>query len=123
MARADAEGYLWILDRTKDMINRGGNKVFSAEVEELLRAHPAIADAAVVGVPDPVAGEAVVAFVVPAEGATIAPGDVRAWVRDGMAEHAAPRHVHLVDELPRNAVGKTDKLTLGTGRRSGARAV
>ena len=110
VARIDADGYVTVLDRTKDMINRGGTKVFSAEVEELLRRHPAITDAAVVGVPDALAGEAVAAYVVACAPVTAA--DVRAWVREGMAEHAAPRLVELVDELPRNAVGKTDKQAL-----------
>jgi len=110
LARLDEHGRVWVLDRTKDMINRGGTKVFSAELEELLRRHPRIEDAAVVGVPDPLAGEAVAAYVV-ASGPLTAQ-EVRAWVREGMAEHAAPRSVELVDDLPRNAVGKTDKQAL-----------
>ena len=110
VARLDADGRVTVLDRTKDMINRGGTKVFSAEVEELLRRHPAIEDAAVVGVPDALAGEAVAAYVVASGPVTAA--DVRAWVREGMADHAAPKLVELVDELPRNAVGKTDKQAL-----------
>ena len=110
VARIDEDGSVTVLDRTKDMINRGGTKVFSAEVEALLRRHPAIDDAAVVGVPDALAGEAVAAYVVASGPVTAA--DVRAWVREGMADHAAPRVVELVDELPRNAVGKTDKQAL-----------
>jgi non-ribosomal peptide synthetase component E (peptide arylation enzyme) len=99
-----------VLDRSKDMINRGGTKVFSAEVEELLRRHPSVDDAAVVGMPDPLAGEAIAAFVVPSGPLTAA--EVRAWVREGMADYAAPKVVELVEELPRNAVGKTDKQVL-----------
>jgi acyl-CoA synthetase (AMP-forming)/AMP-acid ligase II len=110
VARMDADGYVTVLDRTKDMINRGGTKIFSAEVEELLRQHPAIEDAAVVGVPDALAGEAVAAFVVAAGAVT--PAEVRAWVREGMADYAAPKVVELLDALPRNAVGKTDKSAL-----------
>jgi len=110
IARLDADGRVTVLDRSKDMINRGGTKIFSAEVEELLRRHPAVEDAAVVGVPDALAGETVVAFVVARAPLTAA--QVRAWVRDGMADHAAPKVVELVDELPRNAVGKTDKQAL-----------
>jgi acyl-CoA synthetase (AMP-forming)/AMP-acid ligase II len=106
VARID-DGYVTILDRTKDMINRGGTKVFSAEVEELLRAHPWIEDAAVVGVPDALAGEAVAAYLVVSGAVTDA--EVRAWVRERLADHAAPRLVHRVPELPRNAVGKVDK--------------
>jgi acyl-CoA synthetase (AMP-forming)/AMP-acid ligase II len=110
IARIDADGFVRILDRSKDMINRGGTKVFSAEVEELLRRHPAIEDAAVVGLPDPLAGEAIAAFVV-ASG-EISAAEVRLWVREGMADYAAPKLVELVDALPRNAVGKTDKPAL-----------
>ncbi len=114
IARVDAAGHVYVLDRNKDMINRGGTKIFSAEVEELLRRHPAIEDAAVVGVPDALAGEAVAAFVVAARDQ---PGDltaaqVRAWVREGMADYAAPKVVEIVAALPRNAVGKTDKVAL-----------
>jgi len=110
IARLSADGYVTILDRSKDMINRGGTKIFSAEVEELLRRHPSVEDAAVVGVPDTLAGEAVAAFVV-ASG-PLSAADVRGWVREQMADYAAPKLVELVESLPRNAVGKTDKQTL-----------
>ncbi|MCY7365032.1 MAG: metalloregulator ArsR/SmtB family transcription factor [Frankiaceae bacterium] len=110
VARLDADGRVTVLDRTKDMINRAGRKIFSAEVEELLRRHPAVADAAVVGMHDALAGEAVAAFVVATAPVTAA--EVRAWVREGMADYAAPKVVELVDALPRNAVGKTDKAEL-----------
>ncbi|MBW3626929.1 MAG: AMP-binding protein [Actinobacteria bacterium] len=115
VARIDADGYVSILDRHKDMINRGGHKVFSAEVERVLRDHPHVDDVAVVGVPDPVAGEAVAAFVVPTTaGGTAGPGagELRRWVRDRLADYAAPRWVHLVDGLPRNATGKVVKTDL-----------
>jgi len=119
IARICAHGYVTVLDRSKDMINRGGTKVFSAEVEELLRRHPAVEDAAVVGVPDPLGGEAVAAYVVSCAPLTAA--EVRNWVREGMADYAAPKVVELVDALPRNAVGKTDKQELRArlGRPSG----
>lgn len=110
IARIDDGGYVTILDRSKDMINRGGTKIFSAEVEELLRRHPAVEDAAVVGMADALAGEAVAAFVVAR--APVTPAEVRAWVREGMADYAAPKVVELLDALPRNAVGKTDKPAL-----------
>ncbi len=106
----DAEGFVWVLDRTKDMINHGGTKIFSAELEELLRRHPAVEDAAVVGVPDRVAGEAVAAFLVLR--APLTPAEVRAWVRAGMADYAAPKVVEVLDALPRGATGKTDKQSL-----------
>ncbi len=110
VARIDVDGAVTVLDRSKDMINRGGTKVFSAEVEELLRRHPAVDDVAVVGMPDAVAGEAVAAFVV-ASG-PLTPAEVRAWVREGMADYAAPKVVELVDDLPRGGTGKTDKQAL-----------
>jgi acyl-CoA synthetase (AMP-forming)/AMP-acid ligase II/DNA-binding transcriptional ArsR family regulator len=110
VARIDDDGRVTVLDRTKDMINRGGTKIFSAEVEELLRAHPEVEDAAVVGVPDVLAGEAVAAFVVARSAVPAA--ELRAWVRERMADYAAPKVVELVDALPRNAVGKTDKQEL-----------
>jgi acyl-CoA synthetase (AMP-forming)/AMP-acid ligase II/DNA-binding transcriptional ArsR family regulator len=110
IARQDDDGRLAILDRTKDMINRGGTKIFSAEVEELLRTHPAVDDAAVVGIPDVLAGEAVAAFVVAR--VPVAAAELRAWVRERMADYAAPKVVEVVDALPRNAVGKTDKPAL-----------
>ena len=110
IARMSPDGFVTILDRSKDMINRGGTKIFSAEVEELLRRHPSIEDAAVVGVPDALAGEAVAAYVVVSAPVTTA--EVRAWVREGMADYAAPKVVEVLDALPRNAVGKTDKQAL-----------
>jgi acyl-CoA synthetase (AMP-forming)/AMP-acid ligase II len=109
IARIDDEGYVYILDRAKDMIDRGGHKVFSAEVERVLRDHPCVEDAAVVGVPDAVAGEAVAAFVTVGSDAPLEPGEVRHWVRDRLADYAAPRWVHVVAELPRNATGKVVK--------------
>ncbi len=112
IARIDPEGYVYILDRKKDMINRGGNKIFSAELEQLLVAHPDIDDAAVVGVPDALAFESVVAFLVARRGATLSGLEVRRWVGSHLADYATPRKVHVVDELPRNATGKVDKAVL-----------
>ena len=112
IARIDAEGYVYILDRKKDMINRAGNKIFSAELEQVLVAHPAIDDAAVVGIPDRVAFEAVAAFIVASPGSTPTTAEVRDWVRSRLADYASPRVVHLVDEIPRNATGKIDREAL-----------
>lgn len=112
IGRVDAAGYLWILDRIKDMINRGGQKVYSVDVEEVLRAHPAITDAAVVAAPDPRLGETVAAFLVLAPGARLDPAAVRRHVRETLAGWAAPSVVEFVDELPRNPTGKTDKPAL-----------
>lgn len=109
VARIDADGYVFILDRTKDMIDRGGHKVFSAEVERVLRDHRAVTDAAVVGVPDVVSGEVVAAFVTLAGAASPEATELRCWVRDRLADYAAPRWVHVVEDLPRNATGKVLK--------------
>jgi long-chain acyl-CoA synthetase len=112
IGRIDADGYVWILDRKKDMITRGGHKIFSVEVEQLLLAHPGIADAAVVGIPDPLAFEAVACFVVPADGYALTVRDVRRWVGDHMADYAVPRRVRITDEIPRNKTGKILKAQL-----------
>jgi acyl-CoA synthetase (AMP-forming)/AMP-acid ligase II len=111
-ARVDDEGYVFILDRKKDMITRGGFKVYSVELEYLLVSHPDIAEAAVFGIPDRVAFEAVAAQVVPADGATIGVADIQQWVASRMADYAVPRHVRVVDALPRNRTGKIDKRAL-----------
>jgi long-chain acyl-CoA synthetase len=98
-----------IKDRLKDMINRGGEKVYCVEVEETLCAHPGVLEAAVVGVPDAVYGEAVKACVVPRPGAALDPDDVREWVRARLAKFKAPEHVEVLEALPRNPNGKVMK--------------
>jgi acyl-CoA synthetase (AMP-forming)/AMP-acid ligase II len=112
LARLDEEGYVFILDRKKDMITRGGFKVYSVEVEYLLVSHPDIAEAAVFGVPDPLAYEAVAAYVVPAAERTVDVPTVQAWVNNRMADYAVPRFVRVVDTIPRNRTGKVDKVAL-----------
>ncbi|MCA1691763.1 MAG: AMP-binding protein [Actinobacteria bacterium] len=112
LARVDDEGYVYILDRKKDMITRGGFKIYSVEVEYLLVSHPDIAEAAVFGVPDPLAFEAVAAYVVPAAERTVDPIDVQVWVNTRMADYAVPRYVRVVDTIPRNRTGKVDKVAL-----------
>lgn len=121
VARIDAEGYVWLLDRVKDMVNRGGTKVFSAEVERVLRTHPGVADAAVVAVPDPVAGEAVYAFVVPRAEPAPATSALRALVTREIGDFAAPRFLTVLPELPRNPVGKVDKPALRERARAAVR--
>lgn len=122
VARIDDEGFVTVLDRVKDMVNRGGHKVFSAELERVLRELDGVQDAAVVGVPDRLGEELVAAYLVvdrPLEAAA-----VRRHVAGALADYAVPRFVHLVDELPRGATGKTDKSALRTDaveRASGAR--
>ncbi|MFW2335922.1 AMP-binding protein [Ilumatobacter sp.] len=100
------DGLLFVEGRDDDMIVSGGENVFPAEVEELLRAHPSIADAAVIGVDDDEFGQALAAFVVTEPGANLTVKQVRTHVKDHLARHKVPRTVTFIDELPRNATGK-----------------
>ncbi len=102
----DTDGYLYIHDRVKDMIVSGGENIYPAEVENALFAHPAVADAAVIGVPDDTWGEAVKAFVVTADGQRADADELVAFVRQRIAGYKRPRSVEFVGELPRNASGK-----------------
>jgi long-chain acyl-CoA synthetase len=108
----DANGWFYVVDRIKDMINASGYKVWPREVEETLLGHPAIAEAAVVGVPDPYRGETVKAFVRLRAGASATPEDIGAWARDHMAAYKYPRQVEIVAELPKTASGKVLRRTL-----------
>jgi long-chain acyl-CoA synthetase len=113
----DEEGFLFITDRKKDMIIRGGENIYSVEIEQRLVDHPEIADAAIIGVPHPELGEEVKAVVQLVEGSTLTEQDVRQWVADGLAAFKVPTYVDLWhDKLPRNASGKLLKNVLrGTG--------
>ncbi len=102
--RLDADGRLYVEDRIKDLIVTGGENVVPAAVEAVLSAHPAVADAGVVGEPDPDWGEAVAAFVVLRAAAT--GEELREWCRGRLAPHEVPKRVTVVAELPRNAAGK-----------------
>jgi acyl-CoA synthetase (AMP-forming)/AMP-acid ligase II len=112
LARIDADGYVTVMDRLKDMINRGGEKIYCVEVEDVLCAHPSILEAAVVGVADATYGEAVKACVVPRAGATVDREDVRRWVAARLAKFKVPREVAVLDALPRNPNGKVIKSAL-----------
>jgi len=113
-ARVDDEGYVFILDRKKDMITRGGFKIYSVELEYLLVSHPTVEQAAVFGIPDRLAHEAIAAYLVPARGAEIDVADIQRWVGSRMADYAVPRFVRVVEEIPRNRTGKIDKVGLRT---------
>ncbi|MCM8729807.1 long-chain-fatty-acid--CoA ligase [Hephaestia sp. GCM10023244] len=108
----DADGYLFITDRIKDMIVTGGENVYPAEVEAALALHPQVREVAVIGVPDPKWGEAVKAIVVPIGGATPDPADLIAWVRARIAGYKLPKSIDFIDALPRNATGKVTKNSL-----------
>ena len=109
IGRVDADGYLSIVDRKKDLIVTGGENVASREVEEALATHPGIREVAVVGVPDPTWGESVAAIVVPRPGVDLTPADVLAYGRRAIGGFKKPKHVLVVDDLPRNGSGKVVK--------------
>lgn len=106
------DGYLTITDRKKDMFIVGGFNAYPAEIERLLLAHPDVAQAAVVGVPDERMGEVGFAFVLPTHGTTPDPAEVVAWSKQHMANFKAPKYVQVVDALPLNASGKVLKFEL-----------
>lgn len=108
----DGEGYLFIVDRKKDMILTSGYNVYPREVEEVLYGHPAVLEAAVVGVPDPVKGESVKAYLVLRPGGAISPEEITALCRQKLAPYKVPRQVEIVDQLPRTAAGKVQRYRL-----------
>jgi long-chain acyl-CoA synthetase len=109
----DEEGFLFITDRKKDMIIRGGENIYSVEIEQRLVNHPDIADAAIYGVPHPELGEEVKATVQLEEGSSLTEAEVRQWVADGLAAFKVPAYIDLTfDKLPRNASGKLLKNVL-----------
>jgi fatty-acyl-CoA synthase len=112
VARADEAGFLTIVDRKKDMIVSGGFNVYPSEVEAVLTSHPAVAQAAVIGVPDPKWGEAVTAIVVKRPGAVVEAPELRALVKDRKGSVYTPKQVEFVDALPVTGLGKIDKKAL-----------
>jgi long-chain acyl-CoA synthetase len=113
LARIDDDGFVQIVDRRKDMICRGGENVYCVEVENVLAQHPGIYEAAVLGVPDEMMGEKVGAVVVPLPGTEPDPHEIRAFVKDRIADYNAPQYVCVRHEpLPRNPAGKVLKPVL-----------
>jgi acyl-CoA synthetase (AMP-forming)/AMP-acid ligase II len=102
----DAEGYVYVHDRVKDMIVSGAENVYPAEVENALFGHPAVADVAVIGVPDSRWGEAVKAIVVPRPGQNVTEEEIIAYARERIAGFKLPKSIDFADALPRNAAGK-----------------
>ncbi len=112
LMRLDGDGFLYFVDRSKDMIKPGGENVYSIEVETVLLRHPAVVDCAVLGVPDPRWGEAVKAIIVLAPGATATPEDLDAHCLADLAPYKRPRWYEFAEEIPRSAVGKIVKKDL-----------
>ncbi|MFN8204087.1 MAG: long-chain fatty acid--CoA ligase [Solirubrobacteraceae bacterium] len=106
MARVDEDGYFFIVDRKKDMIIRGGYNVYPREVEEVLYEHPAVREAAVVGVPHDEWGEEIGAAVALKEGACVSADELREYVKENVAAYKYPRKIWFVDELPKGPTGK-----------------
>jgi long-chain acyl-CoA synthetase len=109
VGRVDEDGYFYIVDRTKDMIIRGGYNVYPREIEEVLYEHPAVAEAAVIGIPHDSLGEEVGAAVALKEGERVEPEELRDYVKARVAAYKYPRHVWLVDALPKGPTGKIQK--------------
>ena len=114
IGKVDEDGYVYIVDRVKDMINVAGFKVYPREVEEVLFTHPGVREVAVVGMPDALYGEQVRAFVVPHADARVDPEELIAYCRSRIAEFKVPRAVELVEGLPKSPTGKVLKRELRT---------
>ena len=112
MARMEPDGHLYIMDRKKDMVLSGGYNIYSKEVELVLQSHPAVLDAAVIGVPDPIYGEAVAAFIELRPGANASGEEIVAHCRDRIAGYKKPKYVRFLAPLPRNSTGKVQKFEL-----------
>jgi long-chain acyl-CoA synthetase len=111
----DEDGYFFIVDRSKDLIIRGGYNVYPREIEEVLYAHPAITEAAVIGKPHETLGEEVVAVVVPLAGGSLTPDDVIGYCKERLALYKYPREVRFLDALPKGPTGKILKTELRAG--------
>ena len=112
VARQDEDGFYYIVDRTKDMVIRGGLNVYPREVEEVMIKHEAVSLVAVIGIPDDQFGEEIKAYVVLNDGATAAPEELIAWTKERIAAYKYPRVVEIIDALPLSATGKILKKEL-----------
>lgn len=108
-ARQDEHGYFHFVDRAKDMIKRAGENVAASEVEAVIQMHPSVFDCAVVGIPDPMRDEAIVAVVVPTEGASLEADSLIAWCAERLASFRVPERIEFRQQLPRTSVGKIQK--------------
>ena len=112
LARVDEEGFFYLVDRARDMYISGGENVYPAEVERILREHPHVEEVAVVGVPDEKWGEVGKAFVIPENGRNISPQELLAYCEGRLARYKWPREVVFCVEFPRTTLGKVKKMML-----------
>ena len=114
LAKKDAEGHLYIVDRKKDMVISGGINIYPRDIEETLLQHPGISDAAVIGLPDEKWGECLKAFIVRAPGIELEDTDIIEFCDGKLASMKIPKDIAFIDQLPRNASGKVLKTELRT---------
>jgi long-chain acyl-CoA synthetase len=112
LARRDAEGFLWVVGRKRDMIKSGAHRIGAREIEETLLECAGVDEAAVVGVPDEVLGEAIVGYVTLRPGAQLTGEELRLFCQERLPAHKVPRHVRIREGMPFNSSGKIDKLAL-----------
>jgi long-chain acyl-CoA synthetase len=112
LAYMDADGYVFIVDRIKDLIIRGGMNIYPREVEEVLYTHPSVMESAVIGVPDEVMGEEVKAYIVMKEGMAATDEDVREFCSSRLARYKTPKYIEFVQALPKTTTGKILKREL-----------
>jgi long-chain acyl-CoA synthetase len=116
----DANGYLTLVGRSKDLIIRGGENIYPKEIEDVLTGDPSVLEAAVIGVPDDKWGEVVVAYVQPLPGRTVDPGALKARCASSLTGYKRPTSLIVIDAIPKNAVGKIDKAALRAGHAAAA---
>jgi fatty-acyl-CoA synthase len=112
LATMDAEGYVNIVGRIKDMVIRGGENVYPREIEEFLYRHPAVSDVQVIGVPDPKYGEELCAWVILKTGQKASSDDIRAFCQGQIAHYKVPRYIRFVDAFPMTITGKIQKFVM-----------
>jgi acyl-CoA synthetase (AMP-forming)/AMP-acid ligase II len=112
IGKADEDGFVWLVDRKKDMIIRGGYNIYPAEVEEVLYSHPNVLEAAVIGIPHKALGQDIKAFIILREGKAENKEDIINYCKKNLADYKVPRHVEFATELPRNPAGKVLKWML-----------
>ncbi|MDP4091828.1 MAG: class I adenylate-forming enzyme family protein [Bacillota bacterium] len=111
-ARIDEDGFLYIVDRKKDMINRGGEKIYSIEVENVIYNHPAVNEVALIGVPDPVYGEVAKAIISLKQGCSASEEEIKKWVSERLAKFKVPQYIQFTEEMPHTNNGKISKTML-----------